>query len=49
MLDILADYRINAIVNKENTFGIVVKAAKNAFICYPCFEFQKVCEGIGKF
>ena len=37
--DILADYRITAVVNKENAFGIVVKTAKNAFLRFPCFAF----------
>ena len=37
--DILADYRIKAVADKENAFGNVVKAAKNAFVRYPCFAF----------
>ena len=49
MSDILADYRINAVVNEENAFGIVVKAAKNAFLRYPCFAFQIICKIMGKF
>ena len=47
--DILADYRITAVVNKENAFGIVVKTAQNAFLRFPCFAFQKICKGMGKF
>ena len=47
--DILADYRINAIINKENAYGLVISAAKNVFLRYPCFSFQKICEGMGNF
>ena len=46
--DILEDYSLNAVVNKVNTFDIVVKASKNAFLRYLCFTFQKLCEVMEK-
>lgn len=44
--DILADCRINSVENRENGFDIVVKAAKNPFLWYPYFAFQKICLGM---
>lgn len=47
--DILADYRVNAVVNKENAYKLIVSAAKNLFLRSPCFAFQQICKGMGDF
>ena len=47
--DILFEYSIYTIPNKENVVQLITKAAKIALINTPCYLMQKVVSGMGNF